>query len=115
MDAHSAHKFGVALGYGQPMKPEVSAKINLLMLQGTTSVSQVEKCLQFYVEHVLFAGKQNPPRSCRTFYPTREDIRLNIQSCIRRDRYSSVDQVNTCKLVEELREGPHRELLFSTV
>ncbi|KAL3193796.1 hypothetical protein MRX96_000091 [Rhipicephalus microplus] len=94
MNGHAAHTFGMALAYWQPMNPEVSAKINMLVQQGTSSVSQVQKCVQFYVEHVLFAGKPNPPPSCRAFYPTREDIRSHIQSCIRKDRYSSVDQVN---------------------
>ncbi|KAL3185421.1 hypothetical protein MRX96_005444 [Rhipicephalus microplus] len=104
MNGHTAHTFGMALAYGQPMNPEVSAKINMFVQHGTTSVTQVQKCLQFYVEHVLFAGKPNPPPSCRAFYPTREDIRSHIQSCIRKDRYSSVDQVNAGRLVEELQE-----------
>lgn len=78
MNGHTAHTFGMALAYGQPMNPEVSAKINMFVQQGTTSVSQVQKCLQFYVEHVLFAGKPNPPPSCGAFYPTREDIRSHI-------------------------------------
>ncbi|KAH8028353.1 hypothetical protein HPB51_016176 [Rhipicephalus microplus] len=67
MNGHAAHTFGMALAYWQPMNPEVSAKINMLVQQGTSSVSQVQKCVQFYVEHVLFAGKPNPPPSCRAF------------------------------------------------
>ncbi|KAL3219111.1 hypothetical protein MRX96_030675 [Rhipicephalus microplus] len=80
MNGHTAHTFGMALAYGQPMSPEVSAKTNMFVQQGTTSVSQVQKCLQFYVEHVLFSGKPNPTPSCRAFYPTREDIWSHIQS-----------------------------------
>ncbi|KAL3209723.1 hypothetical protein MRX96_052309, partial [Rhipicephalus microplus] len=45
MNGHTAHTFGMALAYGQPMNPELSAKINMFVQQGTTSVSQVQKCL----------------------------------------------------------------------
>ncbi|KAL3193201.1 hypothetical protein MRX96_018030 [Rhipicephalus microplus] len=69
MNGHTAHTFGMALAYGQPMNPEMSAKINMFVQQGTTSVSQVQKCLQFLT----------PPPSCRAFYPTSEDIQSHIQ------------------------------------
>ncbi|KAH9371893.1 hypothetical protein HPB48_019337 [Haemaphysalis longicornis] len=96
------------------MNSEVSVMINVFVQQGATHISHVQKCLQFYLEHVLFAGKPNAPRSCRAFYRTREDIRSHIQQCIHKDRYNSVDQVNTGRLVQEPREN-HRKLLFSAL
>ncbi|CAN8005790.1 unnamed protein product [Ixodes pacificus] len=66
-DAHCNHQFGMALSYAQPMDADVASKIKLLVSEGVTSVNEVQKCLHFFVEDALFAGKQKPSESCRAF------------------------------------------------
>lgn len=112
-DGHTYHDFGLALDYGQPINKEVAEKLKALVREGVTSVNEVQQCLRFYVEDVMFLNTPAPKETCRAFFPTREDIRSHIKATIRKDRMSSIDQENAGNLLgEEKLKDPKANIFF---
>ncbi|XP_077513428.1 uncharacterized protein LOC144124556 [Amblyomma americanum] len=113
MSFHHAHQFGEMAGFSQTVNKAVSARIQDLVCEGVTSVQEVKKCLDYYVQDVLFGGKNKPSRSCRAFFPTQEDIHNHIQAALRRDRFSSFDQENAKQLIDKYqREEPDSKFFY---
>lgn len=91
---HTGHDFSHYMTYGQTIDANVSKRIKDLVREGVTATQDIKKCLQYYVQDVLFAGKPQPDENCRAFFPTLKDIRNCIQRTLREDRCSSIDQEN---------------------
>ncbi|CAN7944906.1 unnamed protein product [Ixodes pacificus] len=89
---HTEHDFSVFINFGQTVDASVSRRIRDLVREGITSVPEVRECLRYYVEDVLFAGKQPPDPSCRAFYPTNANLGNHIQMALRKERCSDLDQ-----------------------
>ncbi|XP_075535233.1 uncharacterized protein LOC142570787 [Dermacentor variabilis] len=99
--------------FSQNMDRNIAERIQMLPREGITSVSDVKKCLHYYVHDVLFANKEKPDSSCRAFFPTHRDIRNQIQAVLKKDRFSRVDQENASVLIEKIRgEQPESSILF---
>ncbi|XP_064482471.1 uncharacterized protein LOC135395156 [Ornithodoros turicata] len=103
-DGHTNHKFGEAIYYAQPVNSKVTEEIERLVHKGITSVKEVQQCLVYFVDDIMFAGKEKPEDACRAFYPTKEDIGNRIRSVLRKDRFSEVDQDNAAALIMTLQE-----------
>lgn len=113
MSCHTEHDFGNFMKYGQTVDHSIIERINDLVQEGITSVHEVKTCLRYYVQDVLFNGKEKPDLDCRAFYPTSKDIRNHIQESLRQGRCSNLDQENVAMLVSALeREEPTSKVLF---
>lgn len=75
----------------------------MLAREGITPVSDVKKCLHYYVHDVLFANKEKHDSSFRAFFPTHRDTSNQIQAVLKKDRFSTVDQENARILIEKIR------------
>lgn len=85
----------------------------MLAREGITSVTDVKKCLHYYMHDVLFANKEKPKSRCRAFFPTRRDISNQIQAVLKKDRFSTVDQENARILIEKIRgEQPEPSVVY---
>ncbi|KAL3189069.1 hypothetical protein MRX96_003210 [Rhipicephalus microplus] len=105
--SHQNHGFEDMEAFSQNMDKSVAECIQMLAREGITSVSDVKKCLHYYVHDVLFANKEKPDSSCRAFFPTHRDISNQIQAVLKKDRFSTVDQENARILIEKIRGEQH--------
>ncbi|KAH6948411.1 hypothetical protein HPB50_024244 [Hyalomma asiaticum] len=113
MSCHTEHDFGNFMKYGQTVDRSIIERINDLVQEGITSMHEVKTCLRYYVQDVLFSGKEKPDPDCRAFYPTSKDIRNHIQESLRQGRCSNLDQENVAVLVSSLEgEEPTSKVLF---
>ncbi|KAH8025013.1 hypothetical protein HPB51_002427 [Rhipicephalus microplus] len=91
----------------------VAKETRMLAREGITSVSDVKKCLHYYVHDVIFANKKKPDSSCRAFFPTHRDISNQIQAVLKKDRFSTVDQESARILIEKIRgEQPESSVVY---
>ncbi|CAN7944666.1 unnamed protein product [Ixodes hexagonus] len=102
---HTEHDFSELTSFGQTVHPDISGRIRQLVREGTTSVQEVKKCLRYFVDDVIFAGKEKPDDSCRAFHPTTKDVGNHISAALKKQRSSDVDQGNVLALVEVLRSS----------
>ncbi|KAH8029589.1 hypothetical protein HPB51_001776 [Rhipicephalus microplus] len=58
--SHQNHGFEDMEAFSQNMDKSVAERIQMLAREGITSVSDVKKCLPYYVHDVLFANKEKP-------------------------------------------------------
>ncbi|KAH8036901.1 hypothetical protein HPB51_006962 [Rhipicephalus microplus] len=99
--------------FSQNMDKSVAERIQMSAREGITSVSDVKKCLHYYVHDVLFANKEKPDSSCKAFFPTHRDISNQIQAVLKKDRFSTVDQENARILIEKIRgEQPESSVVY---
>lgn len=112
MSGHCNHNFNDLACFGQAVDKNIINKIHQLVTNGVTSVREVEKCIRYYVEDVLFAGKKVPSTKCRAFHPTKSDIANHIQAALREERASNVDQESAAALVLELEKGDPESRFF---
>lgn len=111
--SHQNHGFEDMEAFSQNMDKSVAERIQMLAREGITSVSDVKKCLHYYVHDVLFANKEKPDSSCRAFFPTHRDISNQIQAVLKKDRFSTVDQENARILIEKIRgEQPESSVVY---
>ncbi|KAH8021968.1 hypothetical protein HPB51_019612 [Rhipicephalus microplus] len=111
--SHQNHRFEDMEAFSQNMDKSVAERIQMLAREGITSVSDVKKCLHYYVHDVLFANKEKPDSSCRAFFPTHRDISNQIQAVLKKDRFSTVDQENARILIEKIRgEQPESSAVY---
>lgn len=112
-EGHKNHTFDTALSHAQPVDPRVSERIQTLVKGGITSVKEVQKCIRFFVQDVLFANETPPPESSRAFFPTKKDFENHIQTALRKERFSDEDQQNVMALVEDLKNRePTANMIF---
>ncbi|CAN7944890.1 unnamed protein product [Ixodes hexagonus] len=99
--------------FSQNMDRNIAERIQMLAREGITSVSDVKKCLHYYVHDILFASKEKPDSSCRAFFPTHRDISNQIQAVLKKDRFSTIDQENASILIEKIRgEQPESSIVY---
>ncbi|KAL3187165.1 hypothetical protein MRX96_025895 [Rhipicephalus microplus] len=111
--SHQNHGFEDMEAFSQNMDKSVAERIQMLAGEGITSVSDVKKCLHYYVHDILFANKEKPDSSCRAFFPTHRDISNQIQAVLKKDRFSTVDQENARILIEKIRgEQPESSVVY---
>ncbi|XP_075739014.1 uncharacterized protein LOC119186941 [Rhipicephalus microplus] len=111
--SHQNHGFEDMEAFSQNMDKSVAERIQMLAREGITSVSDVKKCLHYYVHDVLFANKEKPDSSCRAFFPTHRDISNQIQAVLKKDCFSTVDQKNARILIENIRgEQPESSVVY---
>ncbi|KAH8038094.1 hypothetical protein HPB51_021651 [Rhipicephalus microplus] len=111
--SHQNHGFEDMEAFSQNMDKSVAERIQMLAREGITSVSDVKKCLHYYVHDVLFANKEKPDSSCRAFFPTHHDISNQIQAVLKKDRFSTVDEENARILIEKIRgERPESSVVY---
>ncbi|XP_049275674.1 uncharacterized protein LOC125756178 [Rhipicephalus sanguineus] len=111
--SHRNHGFEDMEAFSQNMDRNIAERIQMLAREGITCVSDVKKCLYYYVHDVLFANKKKPDSSCRAFFPTHRDISNQIQAVLRKDRFSTVDQENASILIEKIRgEQPESSIVY---
>ncbi|KAH8029195.1 hypothetical protein HPB51_023760 [Rhipicephalus microplus] len=111
--SHQSHGFEYTEAFSQSMDKNVAEQIQMLARECITSVSDVKKCLHYYVHDVLFANKEKPDSSCRTFFPTHRDISNQIQAVLKKDRFSTVDQENAIILMEKIGgEQPESSVVY---
>ncbi|KAL3204122.1 hypothetical protein MRX96_001103 [Rhipicephalus microplus] len=111
--SHQNHGFEDMEAFSQNVDKSVAERIQMLAREGITSVSDVKKCLHYYVHDVLFANKEKPDSSSRAFFPTHRDISNQIQAVLKKDRFSTVDQENARILIEKIRgEQPESSVVY---
>ncbi|XP_075739497.1 uncharacterized protein LOC119166678 [Rhipicephalus microplus] len=111
--SHQNHGFEDMEAFSQNMDKNVAERIQMLEREGITSVSDVKKCLHYYVHDVLFANKEKPDSSCRAFFPTHRYISNQIQAVLKQDRFSTVDEENARILIEKIRgEQPESSVVY---
>ncbi|KAL3197487.1 hypothetical protein MRX96_044889 [Rhipicephalus microplus] len=111
--SHQNHNLEDMESFSQNMDKSVAERIQMLAREGIASVSDVKKCLRYYVHDVLFANKEKPDSSCRAFFPTHRDISNQIQAVLKKDRFSTVDQENARILIEKIRgEQPESSVVY---
>ncbi|KAH8040578.1 hypothetical protein HPB51_011406 [Rhipicephalus microplus] len=111
--SHQNYGFEDMEAFSQNMDKSVAERIQMLTREGITSVSDVKKCLHYYVHDVLFANKEKPDSSCWAFFPTHRDISNQIQAVLKKDRFSTVDQENARILIEKIRgEQPESSIVY---
>ncbi|XP_077529174.1 uncharacterized protein LOC144141492 [Haemaphysalis longicornis] len=111
--AHTNHGFGEIEAFSQTVDKDVVLRIHDLVREGITSVSDIDKCLRYYVHDVLFAEKEKPNCSSRAYFPTHADINNHVQAALKKDRFSTIDQENTAVLIERLRtEQPETQVFY---
>ncbi|KAL3193831.1 hypothetical protein MRX96_000119 [Rhipicephalus microplus] len=100
--SHQNHGFEDMEAFSQNMDKSVAERIQMMAGDGITSVSDVKKCLHYFVQDVLFANKEKPDSSCRAFFPTHRDISNQIQAVLKKDRFSTVDKEIAIILIEKI-------------
>ncbi|KAH7965058.1 hypothetical protein HPB49_003106 [Dermacentor silvarum] len=111
--SHRNHGFEDMEAFSQNMDRNIAERIQMLAREGITSVSDVKKCLHYYVHDVLIANKEKPDSSCRAFFATHRDISNQIQAVLKKDRFSTVDQENASILIEKIRgEQPESSIVY---
>ncbi|XP_064485445.1 uncharacterized protein LOC135397822 [Ornithodoros turicata] len=105
MSQHTNHEFDEFITLGQTVDRRVIQRVKDLASEGVTSVTYAQTCIKYYVEDVLFAGKPKPSSDCRAFFPTKQDIANYIQTTLRENRASNIDQENVTQFVNALRES----------
>lgn len=99
-DAHnSVHPTGVVGGMAQRVHPTISKKIEDLVKEGITELSEVKRNLRYYVKTEM---KTNPPSvNNRSFYPTNADIHNHISAAKTAIQLSKFDQISLKNLYDE--------------
>lgn len=112
MAAHTEHDFDHFTKHGQAVDQNIINRIGDLVREGITSVNEVKKCLKYYIQDVLFAGKEKPDTTCRAFYPTSKDVANHFQEAFRKERCSNLDQENIIRMVSELQAEEKTSKVF---
>ena len=76
-------------------------KIKSLVDEGVSSVTEMKRHLDHFVEHELFRNGVVPSKTRRSFYPTRKDIANCMTRAKAAKQYSLIDQENVECLVKE--------------
>lgn len=75
---HTNNGFGEIEAFSQNVDKDVVLRIHDLVREGITSVSDIDKCLWYYVHDVLFAEKEKPNCSSRVYFATHADIMYRL-------------------------------------
>lgn len=102
--AHQKHPVGTELSIGQYVDSRVVKKIYDLVEQNITSVAEVKRWLDNFVENDLFRDvpkTQVPKKANRRYYPSRQDIRNHIGRAISSFKSCDDDQEALARKVDE--------------
>ena len=83
--AHANHPVGESSTIGQYVDRRIIDKVYDLVNHNITNFSDVERCLDRYVEDELFSGQPNqrrPKKTSRRYYPCRQDLRNYVGKAI---------------------------------
>lgn len=109
---HATHQTRGSHLMAQRVNPQVSQKIDELVLDGITDTQEVRKVLNHFVRTVLCA--ENPPDSDdRAYFPVNRDLKNHIYKAKKAHQLSKLDQHNLAKKIEEWKKSyPDSEHFF---
>ncbi|CAN7979762.1 unnamed protein product [Ixodes pacificus] len=112
MSSHTEHDFSRFMKFEQTVDHNLINRIEDIVREGITSVHEVKTCLRYYVQDVLFSGKETPDSGCRAFYPTSKDVSNHIQEALRKGRCNNLDQENVIQLTAALQAEENTSRVF---
>ena len=115
---HTNHPVGSLSTISQYVDPRIVSKIYSLVEENITSVLEVKRWLDKYVENELFCGvpeSQKPRKTNRRYYPCRQDLRNHITRAISAFKYSNDDQESLAhKICEWQAKDPTSKFFYRT-
>ena len=115
---HINHPVGSLSTIGQYVDPRIVSKIYSLVEKNISSVLEVKRWLDKYVENELFCGvpeSQKPRKTNRRYYPCRQDLRNHIIKAISAFKYSNDDQESLAhKICEWQAKDPTSKFFYRT-
>ena len=85
-------------------------KISELLMEGITSVAEMERHLQYYVKMEIFVGGPVPDPSNRRFFPSRNDIYNFMYRASLEMRHSKIDQENLQFKIDDWRKESPQDM-----
>lgn len=96
----------------QPMDQCLRSKIKELVVDGVTSVKEMERHLNFFVQKELFAGKEKPKHDNRRFFPHSTDIRNQMHRATIERRHSAIDQEDLAMKIQHWKQEAPNDRFF---
>ena len=108
---HLYHPLGAAAMIGQYVDKRVVQKVYDLIKLSITSVGEVKRSLDQFVESEIFGDvpdSKKPRKTNRRYYPCHKDLRNHVARAISSLKYSSDDQESLRHKVDDWRKkSPH--------
>ena len=104
---HAGHLVGESLSVNQAIAKRIIQRIYKLANKNATSVKEVKRCLDKFVEKELFFGAPKhtwPRKTNRRYYPSSKDLRNHISKAIAAGKYCNDDQESLLRKITDLKK-----------
>ncbi|KXJ09652.1 hypothetical protein AC249_AIPGENE11456 [Exaiptasia diaphana] len=116
--AHQGHPIGESSTIGHYIDKRIITKINDLVKNNITNLTEVKRCLSQYVDENLFQGiptSKKPKQSNRRYYPTRKDLRNQVAKALTSFKRCGDDQESLAQKIKEWQHSsPNSNFFYRT-